>query len=197
MRISNISSRVILSGALFAALATFGCVSGGSSPVDAVPDEFSGAPNWVLQGCNSYLGEPDKSKLCGVGWFHGSRNFSLARSAAMARGRTEIAYSLGVKVRDMLKDYQATTTGGVELADMASDEQHVVDVSRQITNTSLTGTELRGTWMSNSGTYYALMVLDVEQFEKSVKSMKRLPDTLRDAITQRAEAAFSQQDSRF
>lgn len=156
--------------------------------------EFAGAPTWVIEGCHGFAGEPEPTKLCGVGSFKGSSNISLARTAAMARGRTEIARSLGVKVRSMLKDYQATTSGGAEFGEAASDEQHVVDVSKQITDISLTGTEIRDTWISNSGTYYTLMVLDVEQFEASVHGMKRLSESVRRAITERAEAAFAELD---
>jgi hypothetical protein len=162
-----------------------------------MPNEFAGAPNWVIQGCHGYDGESMSTKLCGVGSFRGSSNISLARTAAMARGRTEIARSLGVKVRSMLKDYQATTTGGAEFGESASDEQHVVDVSKQITDISLTGTEIRDTWISNSGTYYTLMVLDVEQFEESVSGMRRLSESVRKAITERAEAAFADLDEQY
>ncbi len=159
-----------------------------------MPDEFAGAPTWVIEGCRAYAGEATPTKLCGVGSFKGSSNISLARTAAMARGRTEIARSLGIKVRSMLKDYQATTSGGPEFGETASDEQHIVDVSKQITDISLTGTEIQDTWISNSGTYYTLMALDVERFENSVSGMKRLSESVRQAITERAEAAFAELD---
>jgi hypothetical protein len=190
MRSSIIQTRIILSTATAVALLALGCASG-SSPQDVMPNEFAGAPEWVIQGCH---GDSDPKELCGVGSFKGSSNISLARTAAMARGRTEIARSLGVKVRSMLKDYQATTTGGAEFGTAASDEQHVVDVSKQITDISLTGTEIQDTWISNSGTYYTLMVLDVEKFEESVNGMKRLSETVREAIVERAEAAFADLD---
>ncbi|MDP6981397.1 MAG: LPP20 family lipoprotein [Myxococcota bacterium] len=172
----------------------FGCASNGG-PRDTLPSEFAGAPDWVVEGCRSYVGQPDATKLCGVGSFKGSSNISLARTAAMARGRTEIARSLGVKVRSMLKDYQATTAGGGELGTAANDEQHVIEVSKQITDISLTGTEIQDTWISNSGTYYTLMVLDVDRFEESVSGMQRLSEGVRRAITDRAEAAFANLDS--
>jgi len=168
---------------------TLGCASGGSSPQDIMPNEFEGAPQWVIQGCH---GESDGTKLCGVGSFKGSSNISLARTAAMARGRTEIARSLAGKVRSMLKDYQATTTGGAEFGEAASDERHVVDVSKQITDMSLTGTEVKDTWVSRSGTYYALMVLDLERFENSVERMDRLDEGVRKAITKRAKESFGE-----
>ncbi len=67
-------------------------------------------------------------------------------------------------------------------------------MSKQITDISLTGTEIQDTWISNSGTYYTLMVLDVERFEESVSGMRRLSETVRQAITERAEAAFTDLD---
>lgn len=185
---------VNLAATVAALIVAFGCANNGSSPRETMPNEFAGAPNWVIEGCRSYVGEPTPTKLCGVGSFKGSNNISLARTAAMARGRTEIARSLGVKVRSMLKDYQATTTGGEAFGEQASDEQHVVDVSKQITDISLTGTEIQDTWISDSGTYYTLMVLDVEKFEESVSGMQRLSENVRRAITERAEAAFADLD---
>ncbi|MCP4037788.1 MAG: hypothetical protein GY733_12680, partial [bacterium] len=194
MRSPFLVHRIFLATGLAVSLVAFGCASSGTDPRDAMPHEFAGAPDWVVEGCKSYVGDPDATKLCGVGSFKGSSNISLARTAAMARGRTEIARSLGVKVRSMLKDYQATTAGGGELGELANDEQHVVDVSKQITDISLTGTEIQDTWISNSGTYYTLMVLDVDRFEESVSGMRRLSETVRQAITERAEAAFTDLD---
>ena len=185
--------RFLLVIGIATSVAAFGCAST-TNPNVTNPNEFSGAPDWVVEGCRSYVGQPDATKLCGVGSFKGSSNISLARTAAMARGRTEIARSLGVKVRSMLKDYQATTAGGGELGTAANDEQHVIDVSKQITDISLTGTEIQDTWISNSGTYYTLMVLDVERFEKSVSGMKRLSEGVRAAIAERAEEAFAELD---
>ncbi len=193
MRKSNSNVRIMLITTAAIALGAFACASDG--PKDsAMARELVGAPEWVIQGCSGFSGESKSTKLCGVGSFNGSRNVTLARTAAMARGRTEIARSLGLKVRSMLKDYQATTTGGAEFGTAANDEQHVVDVSKQITDMSLTGTEIKDTWISNSGTYYTLMVLDVEKFEQSVGQMKQLSETLRKAITDRAEQAFAELD---
>ena len=84
----------------------------------------------------------------------GTRNISLARTTATARARTEIARSLNTHVSAMLKDCQASTTGGSEYAESASDEQHIVDVSKQITKASLSGTRLKKTWISPKGTVF-------------------------------------------
>jgi hypothetical protein len=94
----------------------------------------------------------------------------------------------------MLKDYQATTTGGEEFGTAAADEQHIVDVSKQITNFTLSGTEHRDTWISNSGTWYALVVLDLDKFEDSVGKMNNLSESIRKAVQERAAKAFDELD---
>ncbi|MGH0033986.1 MAG: LPP20 family lipoprotein [Myxococcota bacterium] len=159
-----------------------------------MPNEFAGAPEWVVKGCAAYPGDEGKARICGVGSAGGSNNPSMMRKAAVARARTEIARTLGVKVQSMLKDYQATTTGGEEFGTAAADEQHIVDVSKQITNFSLAGTEHRDTWISNSGTWYALVVLDLDKFEDSVGKMNNLSESIRKAVQERAEAAFDELD---
>ncbi len=178
--------------AVLIAFTALACANNNKNAGDALPSEFAGAPEWVIKGCSAYPGEDREENICGIGSFAGSKNISLARTAAMARGRTEIARTLGIQVKAMIKDYQATTTGGEGFGTGASDEQHIVDVSKQITDISLSGTEVKDTWVSNSGTYYALMVLDLERFEKSLDRMDRLSDNIRKAITERAEASFAE-----
>ena len=111
-------------------------------------------------------------------------------TAAQGRGRTAIARSLDLHVKAMLKDYQATTTGGEEFGEAASDEQHIVDVSKQITNMSLSGTEMTDSWISQTGTYYALVALDVEKFSDAVSRMDQLSESVRRAVVERAEDSF-------
>ena len=155
-------------------------------------NEFNGAPDWVTKSCNSYI--KDEKKICGVGSIGGTRNPSLARSAAIGRAKTEISRTLQTKVMAMLKDYQATTTGGQYFGTSASDEQHVVDVSKQITDTTLVGAEINHSWISNNGTYYALVVLNVDKFKDIVNNMKTLPESTRKAIIERANKSFEELD---
>ena len=150
----------------------------------------------MTKGCTAFWGDKKgEKKICGVGSVGGTRNPSLARTAAMARARTEIARSLEVKVQAMLKDYQATTTGGQEFGTGAADEQHVVDVSKQITNTTLSGTELADSWVSANGTFYALVVWDADKFKDSVSQMKNLSESIRKAVIERADKAFEELDT--
>ena len=155
--------------------------------------EFVEAPPWVIQGCRAYW-DDDEELICGVGSAGGSRNVSLMRTTAIGRGRTEIARTLGVQVKAMLKDYAATTTGGQEFGEAANDEQHIVDVSKQITDISLTGTEMTDSWISQNGTYYALVSLDVEKFSDAVSRMDQLSESVRRAVVERAQDSFKELD---
>lgn len=154
----------------------------------AVKNELEGAPDWVMGNENT------SKQICGVGSAGGSKNASLARTAAMGRGRTEIARTLQVQVKSMLKDYQSTTTGGEAFGQAANDEQHIEDVSKQITDTTLTGSELRKTWISNPGTLYVLMCIDLQKFKDALSNMTQLNEQVRAAVVERADKAFEALD---
>ncbi|HLV60265.1 MAG TPA: LPP20 family lipoprotein [Fredinandcohnia sp.] len=180
--------------AVGAAALIAGCSTTPEPPGEAIDSELADAPEWVRRGCSNYWKEDAPRRICGVGAMGGTRNAALARTGAMTRARTEIARSLQVQVEAMLRDYQATTTGGEEFGLAANDEQHVEDVSRQITEMSLSGTELVDSWISRNGTFYALVALDVESFRQTVSKMEQLSEAVRRAIIERAEKAFDDLD---
>jgi len=172
-----------------------GCASQPVTPtaIDTVmKNEFIGAPDWVTKDCASYI--KDNKKICGVGSIGGTRNPSIARTTAVARAKTEIARSLQTRVTAMLKDYQATTSGGEYFGKYASDEQHVVDVSKQITNMTISGTVQKEIWVSKNGIYYVLVTLDIEKFKNIVQNMHSLPESVRKAVVERADKAFKELD---
>ena len=182
---------LMISGVCTAALA-LGCAGtpeiGEGTPLE---DELKGAPAWVIQGCRAYW-EDDKGFICGIGSAGASENVSLLRTTAIGRGRTEIARTLSTQVKAMLKDYASTTTGGQEFGRAANDEQHIEDVSKQITDMSLSGTEMVDSWVSQAGTYYALVALDVEKFSDAVSRMDQLSESVRRAVVERAEDSFAE-----
>jgi hypothetical protein len=167
-----------------------GC-GGQQKPKNAMQAELAGAPAWAKGACQA--GMPGGKGVCGTGSVAGMTNVSLARSAAEGRARTELARSLQTRVKAMLKDYQAATTGGPE--NKTASEQHIEDVSKQITDTTLSGTRLQDTWVSDSGTFWALVVLDTEAFKDSLKNMKQLDDKVRAAIVERADKSFAELDA--
>ncbi len=192
MRKSNGRSRILACGILIATAAAFACASDGTPAPDSGP--LAGAPDWVLKGCSAYWGDDDTGRICGVGSVSGTRNISLARTAAMGRARTEIARSLEVKVKSMLKDYQSTTTGGGEFGDSSTEEQNITDVSKQITSNTLNGTTLQDTWVANDGTLFTLMAMDADAFIESLSKMNNLNEEIRKAVEARAAASFKELD---
>lgn len=177
-----------------AALALAACSTTPTPPKDAIENELADAPDWVRKGCSTYWEKGEERRICGVGAMGGTRNAALARTGAMTRARTEIARSLQTQVEAMLKDYQSTTTGGEAFGAAANDEQHVEDVSRQITEMTLSGTEMVDSWISKSGTFYALVSLDVATFQQAVSQMEQLSESVRRAVIDRAERAFDDLD---
>ncbi|HEX5657201.1 MAG TPA: LPP20 family lipoprotein, partial [Polyangiales bacterium] len=105
---------------------------------------------------------------------------------------TELARVLQVRVKSMLKDYQAATQGGPDNA--TSSEQYIEDTSKQITDVTLSGSKLEQTFVSETGTFWALVVLDVEAFKDSLQKVNDLNEQVRAAIIERAERSFQQLD---
>jgi hypothetical protein len=190
---------LILLGAAAMTAALFLCVGCGGSqakaPATVIANELDGAPCWVTKGGSCYGKDGDKAKFVwGVGSVAGTRNVGLAREAALGRARTDIARSLQTRVEAMLKDYQATTTGGEQFGTAAADDQHIVDVSKQITDLTLSGTEMVDSWISSSGAFWVLARLDVDGFKDAVGRMNQLNEAVRQAVVERADKAFSELD---
>ncbi len=182
----------IMVGSALVLVACGGATQGGTPVSGALANEFDGAPGWVVKGCAAFSGE--KAAICGRGSATGTRNPSLAMSAATGRARTDLARNLSVKIKAMLKDYQATTTGGENFGTAANDEQHIVDVSKQITDTSLSGTQVVDSWMSHTGTLWVLVKLDVEAFKGALNGMKQLDAATMKGVMERADKAFKELD---
>lgn len=180
----------------FSFLAAGGCGGAEKPPTgEGIGKSMDGSPDWVRKGCSGYKGEKEGKQICGVGSAGGSRNVSLMRSTAIARARTDMARQLEVGVKGIVRDYQATTTGGDNFGTAVSDEQHVEDTSKQLTDTTLSGTEMVDSWIADDGTFWALVILDVEKFNDAVNKMTNLSEGLRKAVVERAEKAFANLDS--
>jgi hypothetical protein len=172
------------------ALLALACADAPGRSTPGAPDRLSGAPDWVRRGCSAL--DSDRRILCGLGSMGSSRNLTLARSTAIGRARTELARTLQVRVEAMLKDYQSSTSGGSDFGNTANDEHHVVDVSRQITRVSISGSELAETWIGSDGTLHALVIMDAGRFIASVEKMDALSPSLRLALKESAPLAFDE-----
>ncbi len=183
-------SCVSSSVAVLATCLTVAACGGSPAPKDSLKAETVGLPAWALGKCQDTL--KDKSELCASGSVQGMTNVGLARSAAEGRARTELARTLQVRVKSMLKDYQAATQGNPSTE--AGSEQHIEDVSKQITDMTLSGSRVEDTFISDTGTFWALVVLAPDDFKDSLKNMKTLDEGVRAAIVARADRAFRDLD---
>lgn len=190
-RSTNVSLAVLI--CMCAGIGFSGCAGKTPPKPETVMErEFDGAPDWVRKHCGCYWDKKEgPKKICGVGSCGGTRNPSMARTTAIARARTDIARTMQTGLEAMLKDYQATTSGGEHFGTQAADEQHVQDVSKQITEMSLSGTEFVDSWISKNGTFYALVACDMEKFKDAVNAMNSLSESVRRAVIQNADKAFA------
>jgi hypothetical protein len=167
-----------------------GC-GGQQKPKEQMAAETKGLPKWALGKCQEVL--KNKDALCASGSVQGMSNINLARSAAEGRARTELSRMLQVRVKSMLKDYQAATTGGPD--NQSASEQHIEDVSKQVTDMTLSGSRLEDTFVNEeTGTFWALVVLDADAFKDSLSKVNTLDERMRAHIVQRADRAFRELD---
>lgn len=181
-----------------------GCSKNSAPPVTPESGPLAGelvdatgnpAPDWVTAPSKYRKDVDDQKVVCGEGSVGGTANMNMAQSGAAGRARTALARTLETKIKAMLKDYQATTTGGEQFGEAASDEQHIVDASKQITETTLSGTEVSETWISSTSTLHSLVCLNVERFKGIVSGMKDLNEQIRVAVVERAEQAWDELDA--
>jgi hypothetical protein len=165
-------------------LVVAGC--GGSTEQPAANNALAGAPSWVTSDCRKHFGNTAEPVICGVGAVSDVKSPTLARNAAMGRGRTEIARYLEVRVKSILTDYQAQA-GGVS-------EQVIEENSKQITDVTLSGTRMAEYWVTPDGTYYALMTLGLTEFRTSVEGAQGISEPVRQVVLQNAAKAFAVHD---
>lgn len=161
--------RVVFGSLVVAGMLFTGC--GSNQPeIQKQPDmyvnpELKGAPNWVLmpqiEGAIAELGTAPRNAANDIGF---------QREEAMANARDNLARQIETKVANMFKSFKATTGGGADATFDKSSES----VSKQIANQSLSGTVVKSTWISSSGTLYILMAVSndpvKQQMEKSIKT---------------------------
>lgn len=159
MKKSLITIVIFLLGAIFIA----GC-SSTPSAVDSssnMSEEFKDAPKWVLNGGSNYEGG-----LAGVGSAKiGNAGLGFARTEAMAQGRNELARQLQVKVKDLVKNF----TQQIGVGEDQTVDKVAVQVSKQVTKQSLSGSQQQTSWISPSSTLYVLVTANPESVQQYVK----------------------------
>lgn len=172
-------------------MAMTGCQGKTPDLIERYPNEFAGAPAWVLEGCGAYWDEDDEgARVCGVGSARVGDSMDLARQKAGTRARVEISRTLETKVKNMVKDYQEQVTDGQ--AEMNAEQ--FTSTTMSLSKATLNGTAQRSTWISGSGQLYMLSALDVESFNNSVRDMDEMSERLRGFIESRSRRSFEELD---
>ena len=135
---------------------------GGCASTPSTVDEYEDAPSWVLDGGSSV--EEGSAAVGSAKISKAGMNFT--RTEALAYARDELAKQLGVKVKNMVKNFtQSTGIGDDETVDKVSSQ-----VSTQVTKETISGSRQKDIWISPSKDLYVLVYVDSETLKASVKN---------------------------
>jgi len=135
---------------------------GGCASTPSTVDEYEDAPSWVLDGGSSV--EEGSAAVGSAKISKAGMNFT--RTEALAYARDELAKQLGVKVKNMVKNFtQSTGIGDDETVDKVSSQ-----VSTQVTKETISGSRQKDVWISPSKDLYVLVYIDSETLKASVKN---------------------------
>jgi len=145
----------------FSLIGLTGCVN--SQPdVEACMVDGKQAPSWVCDGGTTMegglfaVGSAEKSPL----------GPSFQRTEAAAAARDALSRQISLKVKNMFKQFQATTGIG----DAQTAEKATQNVSKQVSATTLAGSKVMKVWISPKGTMYALVGMpDPKAVQEQVK----------------------------
>jgi hypothetical protein len=125
----------------------------------ALEKQYQHAPAWVLAGSK-------EDPISAVGSAPiGKGGLQFARTEAMGYARSEIARQVSVKVKSLVNNFSQQTGLG--------DEQSLDAFSRQVTklvtDETLSGSRQKDLWISPNSEVYVLMILDKQMLEASVR----------------------------
>lgn len=160
----------LLAGSVVAAMLLVGCggdnalgVGGKSIDKKALKAlNLKGAPNWVLNA-----GQGDMSAIGSAEIVGGDINF--ARNEALALARDEIARQVEVKITGMLQNAKSKSKSDMGDASMQSITEQI---TKQTTNTILSGTKQTDTW-TNGSHIFVLAKLDESNKAKLEANVKK------------------------
>ena len=126
---------------------------------EALEEEFAHAPAWVLNG-------HETGSISAVGSaVIGKSGMQFARTEALAHGRDELARQVSTKVKALVNNFvEQTGLGDDQLVDRFSKQ-----VTKQVTNETLSGSRQKDLWVSPSKELYVLVVMDPAAVKQTVK----------------------------
>ncbi len=174
---------------IFGMLFLIGCgTSKNSSPnvVSPIPSKFANAPVWVLDGGGSIEGGLAAAGSAPIG----KAGLSFARSEALANARDELARQISIKVENLFKNFkQSTGIGNDETV-----ERVVANVSKQITDITLSGSRQKDMWISPENDLFILVVIDTEMLKNNIGDSVKTSMKNENALWQQSQAAKAQEE---
>ncbi|MGH7254723.1 MAG: hypothetical protein ACREI3_03000, partial [Nitrospirales bacterium] len=147
-----------------------------------------GPPTWVKQGSGAYH-EKDAKIFYGVGSVVGIHNEPLAWDAAENRARAELAKNFETYTGYLMRDYAASTTAGDFTKN--TEEQNVERAIKTFAAVTLNGVRPVDRYKDEeSGTYYVLAKLSLEDMKDTMLQAKELNSEVRDFVRKNAERLF-------
>lgn len=135
------------------------------SPSDQDPNAcYEGnvvAPNWV---CDPTI----EGGIAAVGSAAKGLDRDMQRIEAMGKARDELARQMGVKVKNMLKNFSQATGFG----ENQTMEKVTTNVSKQISEQTLVGSVQKGSWKSPDGTLFIRVVIDQNKMAELAQQTK-------------------------
>jgi hypothetical protein len=126
---------------------------------EALEEEFRHAPAWVLNGYT-------EGSISAVGSaVIGKSGIQFAKTEALAQGRNELARQTSTKVKALVNNFvEQTGLGDDQMVDRFSKQ-----MTKQITNVTLSGSRQKDMWISPSKELYVLVVMDPAAVKATVK----------------------------
>jgi len=139
-----------------------------------------------LEVAERMLADGTVHKELDVGAVRAAAETLAARDTAVARARSEIARSLEVTIESLVR-LEARGDGEAALGALA----------HQLSSTSLRGVRTEAVWRAADGETHALVALDLDRVQATLRSSPTLPARSRESLAERAAAAFAAMDAAF
>ena len=122
-------------------------------------------------------------------------NPAARRNQALARGRSELARTISTRCQSLVVDYMQTNRDLYDM-DGASSVEYYEDISRQVSDETLIGSQQARAWRDpEDGTYYVLMMLNFDDMIMEYKA-KMQAAYQREAQRQRIKASAEDFESK-
>lgn len=187
----------LLAGSVVAAMLLVGCggdnalgVGGKSIDKKALKAlNLKGAPNWVLNA-----GQGDMSAIGDAEIVGGDLGF--ARNEALGKARSELAKQVSLKVESLFMNAESSSKSSMgEATKQAFTEQ----VTKQTTDTILSGTKQTDTWITDDGSrIFVLAKLDESNkakleanVKKQISQNKLIPNDMKQEMLKNFDSSFN------